>query len=71
MYSSILGITSIAVVLLLTKDLLSAAASNRVKSTVRAAVLQELISTNGYISRFYNLDYTDTNLMMGLQSLLV
>lgn len=69
MYSSILGITSIAVVLLLTKDLLSAAASNRVKSTVRAAVYQELISTDSYFSR--PLDYTDTDLMMGLQSLLV
>jgi len=58
-----------AIVLLLTKELRSAAASNRVKPTVRAALLRELMSRKSYFSR--PLDYTDADLITGLQSLLV
>lgn len=65
MCSSVLGITSITIVLLLTK----AAASNRGKSTARAALLQQLIARKSYFNR--PLDYTDTDLIVGLQSLLV
>lgn len=68
MHCSVLGITSIAMELLLTENLLHCSL-NRVRSTARAALLHDLIAIKNYFCGL--LAYIDTDLIMGLHSLIV